>query len=43
MSDLQAALRKLIKDGTIANLSAKRPRIVTAVNYRNTETLRSLK
>jgi three-Cys-motif partner protein len=43
MSDLQAALRELIKDGTIANLSAKRHRTVNAVNYRNTETLRRLK
>ncbi|WP_266170746.1 three-Cys-motif partner protein TcmP [Dyella subtropica] len=43
LSDLQKALGELIKDGTIENVNAKRPRKVHVVNYRNKEQLRRLK
>jgi three-Cys-motif partner protein len=43
LSDLQAALGELIKDGMIENLNAKRPRKVHVVNYRDKEQLRRMK
>jgi len=43
MSDLQAALRELVKDGTITNLNATRSRPVNAVNYRKKESLQRVK
>lgn len=43
LSDLQAALGELIKDGAIENTHAKRPRPVNAVNFRKNEVLRRLK
>lgn len=43
LSELQAALGDLIKDGIIENAHAKRLRTVNVVNYRKNETLRRLK
>lgn len=43
LSELQAALGELIKDGIVENTHAKRPRPVNAVNYRKNEVLRRLK
>ena len=43
ISDLQAALGDLVKDGTLENTNAKRPRKVNIVNYRDKEVLRRLK
>lgn len=42
ISDLQAALGDLVKEGIIENTSAKRPRKVNIVNYRDKEVLRRL-
>lgn len=43
LSELQAALGGLIKDGIIENTHAKRQRSVNVVNYRKNEVLRRLK
>jgi len=43
ISDLQAALGDLVKEGIIENTHAKRPRKVSIVNYHNKEMLRRLK
>lgn len=43
LSELQAALAELIKDGVIENTRAKRPRTVNVVNYRKNEVLRRLR
>lgn len=43
LSELQATLGELIKDGIIENTHAKRPRTVKVVNYRKNEVLRRLK
>ncbi|MEX1827305.1 three-Cys-motif partner protein TcmP [Luteibacter sp. CQ10] len=43
LSELQAALAELIKEGIVENAHAKRPRPVNAVNFRKDETLRRLK
>jgi len=43
LSELQAALGELIKDGIVENTHAKRPRTVNVVNFRKSEVLRRLK
>ncbi|HEY4091673.1 MAG TPA: hypothetical protein VGN46_09175 [Luteibacter sp.] len=43
LSELQAALAELIKEGIVENAHAKRPRPVNAVNFRKDGTLRRLK